>query len=76
MRNPNYVWRLSSKEIFKKGDWFYLDKNGIPIKLKSQEVINIKLGVEVKKFKKLNSIMGKISCTGLYRLYYKELILI
>ena len=74
MKSREFVWRLSSKEIFKKGDWFYLDTNGIPQKLKSQEVINFKLGVKVKKFKKLHSIMAKISYIRSDRLYYKELI--
>ena len=68
------VYRLNSKEIFKKGDWFYLDFGGIPIKLEPQDVINFKLGVKVKKLESVYncSIMAKISRIDKLELYYKE----
>ena len=40
-------WYKHKTQKFKIGDWFYLD-NGKVIKLKSQEVINIKLGIKFK----------------------------
>ena len=44
-------WYKHKAQKFKIGDWFYL-YNGKTIKLTSQEVINIKLGI--KLFKKLD----------------------
>lgn len=40
-------WYKRKVQKFKIGDWFYLDNNKT-IKLKSQEVINIKLGIKPK----------------------------
>ena len=40
-------WYQYKAQKFKIGDWFYLD-NGQTIKLKPQEVINIKLGIKPK----------------------------
>jgi len=74
MNSKKSVYRLDSKENFKKRDWFYLDFGGIPIKLKPQDVINFKLGIKVKKLENVYncSIMGKISRIGKLKLYYKE----
>lgn len=66
----NFVYLLDSKDIFKKGDWFYLDNHGVPLILKFQEVINCKLGIKVKKLDR--TLMGKISCIKLNILYFKE----
>ncbi len=41
-----YLKILIRKEHFKIGDWFYLSDDANPVKLKSQEVINIKLGIK------------------------------
>ncbi len=40
----NYL-NNTSKQNFKVGDYFYLDRYAKTIKLKPQEIINIKLGI-------------------------------
>ncbi len=77
MKNDyNYVYLLTSKEKFKKDDWFYLS-NGYsakPVKISNEDFINLKLGVKINLKDFVDGKLRKTIFVRNDRLYFKEII--